>query len=144
MKVNVGIKRVGARYQLAGCIMAFFIFTGNLFVSSQAQNVNEQSSGVTQLYNMVKAGEVLLIDVRTLGEFAQGHLEGAILIEYQDIARDIMKYTDDPDMPIALYCRSGQRSGVAQAWLQRMGFENSLNIGGYESLKMAGFPDQKP
>ncbi len=37
---------------------------------------------------------MIIIDVRTPEEYAQGHLEGAILIEYPYILRDINRYVD--------------------------------------------------
>jgi len=74
------------------------------------------------------------IDVRTADEFNAGHLEGAAHIPYEEIAARISEVTSDRDATIHLYCRSGNRSGIAQQILQAMGFTNAVNEGGYEML----------
>lgn len=74
------------------------------------------------------------IDVRTADEFNIGHLEGATHIPYEEIAARISEITTDKDATIHLYCRSGNRSGIAQQTLQMMGFKNTVNEGGYEDI----------
>lgn len=74
------------------------------------------------------------IDVRTAGEFNSGHLEGATHIPYEDIGTRICEVTSDKNAIIHLYCRSGNRSGIAQQILQSIGFKNAVNEGGYETL----------
>lgn len=74
------------------------------------------------------------IDVRTAEEFNAGHLEGAIHIPYEEIAARISEVTTDKDATIRLYCRSGNRSGIAQQTLQSIGFTEVTNEGGYEDL----------
>ena len=68
-----------------------------------------------------------VIDVRTEAEWNTGHLEGAFLIEWQDIlelSSDIPK-----DEEIYLYCRSGNRSGKATKILLDAGYINAKNAG---------------
>ncbi|WP_170941701.1 MULTISPECIES: rhodanese-like domain-containing protein [Cellvibrio] len=74
------------------------------------------------------------IDVRTTEEFNAGHIEGAAHIPYEEIAARISEITTDKNATIHLYCRSGNRSGIAQQTLQAMGFKNAINEGGYEAL----------
>lgn len=74
------------------------------------------------------------IDVRTLDEFNAGHIEGATHIPYEEIALRIGEVTTDKNTVIHLYCRSGNRSGIAQQMLLAMGFNNAVNEGGYEGL----------
>lgn len=76
----------------------------------------------------------LWIDVRTTDEFNAGHIEGAVHIPYEEIAARISEVTIDKDAIIHLYCRSGNRSGIAQQTLQAMGFKNAVNEGGYDAL----------
>lgn len=77
----------------------------------------------------------ILIDVRTVGEFNAGHLPDAINIDYQVIRENIENYYPDKSSPIKVYCRSGNRSGIAKATLELMGYTNVENIGGYEMLR---------
>lgn len=74
------------------------------------------------------------IDVRTADEFQSGHIEGAAHIPYEEIGARISEVTNDKNSTIHLYCRSGNRSGIAQQILQSMGFHNAVNEGGYEAL----------
>lgn len=86
---------------------------------------------------------MIIIDVRTPEEYAQGHLEGAILIEYPYILRDINRYVDSIHTPIGLYCAAGIRSGIAEHLLKEHGFTETQNLGGYLSLKEI-FPFVEP
>lgn len=74
------------------------------------------------------------IDVRTSDEFNAGHIEGAVHIPYEEIALRIGEVTSDKGAKLHLYCRSGNRSGIAQQTLQAMGFTNTINEGGYEAI----------
>ena len=74
------------------------------------------------------------IDVRTLDEFNAGHIAGATHIPYEEISLRIGQVTTDKNAVIHLYCRSGNRSGIAQQTLLAMGFSNAVNEGGYEAL----------
>jgi|GEM_PF-6862097 len=75
-----------------------------------------------------------VIDVRTEGEWKAGHIQGAILIPYNQIMSRIGAVTKDKSAPIALYCRSGRRSGIALKALKELGYVNVENLG---SLKEA-------
>lgn len=74
------------------------------------------------------------IDVRTADEFNAGHINGAAHIPYEEIASRISEVTTDKHSVIHLYCRSGNRSGIAQQTLLTLGFSNAINEGGYEDL----------
>lgn len=78
---------------------------------------------------MEKDGTVLL-DVRTPAEYAEGHLKGATLINFEspDFAQKIEKL--DRSATYALYCRTGRRSGLAVQQMQAAGFTNVLDLAG--------------
>ena len=79
----------------------------------------------------------LLIDVRTEGEFRSGHLEGALNIPYEKVDALVAAIGSDKARPVALYCRSGRRSGIATTSLAARGYTNVVNIGSYTALKAA-------
>lgn len=95
------------------------------------------SSGANDLYeeawHKIRNG-ALLVDVRTPEEFSTGHLAGAINIPYQDIVDGLEQRKIALDTDIVLYCRSGNRSGMAQEALVAQGYKNTFNAGGYEQL----------
>lgn len=72
----------------------------------------------------------ILIDVRTLEEYNEGHLDGAINIPYDVIENTIDNYTDiKKDTNIVIYCRSGNRSKKAYETLKELGFTNIYDLG---------------
>ena len=83
----------------------------------------------------------ILIDVRTPEEFAQGHLDGALLLDLTggDFANALPGL--DPDAEYLVYCRSGNRSGQAIALMQQRGITNTTNLGSVEQASAAtGIP----
>jgi len=82
----------------------------------------------------------LLVDVRTPAEYAAGHAPGAVLIPLDQIERR-MGELGAKERPIALICRSGNRSGQAQSILERAGFTSTVNVaGGMNEWARAGLP----
>lgn len=85
-----------------------------------------------------------VLDVRTPSEYGSGHLRGALNVDVMSpdfgkrvealVARGTLK----KDATVYLYCRSGNRSGQAEGVLRRMGFSETVNIGGIGALKAAG------
>ncbi len=71
-----------------------------------------------------------LIDVRTPGEFAEGHLENAVNINVNsnDFAAQVEKL--DKEQPVYIYCKSGGRSGNAGKQLEAMGFKTIYDLKG--------------
>lgn len=81
------------------------------------------------LLTKLKAGEQLLVvDVRTAEEFAQGHVPGAQLVDLQTIEQGITKYAKNQEL--YLICRSGNRSAQAYTLLQGMGYTKLHNVTG--------------
>lgn len=103
-----------------------------LLLFSACSGASEQQ----QAWQHIRAG-ALLIDVRTPQEFASGHLNGAINIPHDQIAARIGEVNQDKGDSIVLYCRSGNRSGIATNTLASMGYTKVINGGGYEAMKSA-------
>lgn len=72
----------------------------------------------------------IIIDARTDSEFAEGHIEGAILIPEYEIAERAGKELPDKDTLILVYCRSGRRSKIASDELVKLGYTNVKEFGG--------------
>ncbi len=85
--------------------------------------------------------ELVVLDVRADHEFADGHLDGAIMIDaLQDDFADKLGELD-PGVPYLLYCRSGARSGKAAAMMSELGFTDVADIdGGFLAWSDAGLP----
>lgn len=72
----------------------------------------------------------VIIDARTEEEFADGHIEGAILIPEYEIADRAADELPDKDQLILVYCRSGRRSKIASQALADLGYTNVKEFGG--------------
>ena len=110
-----------------------FKFTLLVFLTVTAFGCNNKklSKTVTQFgeINVITPGDFkeksqgqTVIDIRTPKEFAEGHLEGAVNIDYFDnsFLEQISKL--DKNQPIFLYCRSGSRSSSARKKIANKGF----------------------
>ena len=84
--------------------------------------------------------EYIIIDARTEEEFAEGHIENAILIPEYEIKDRAEKELPNKDALILVYCRSGRRSKIASEELVKLGYTNVKEFGGiidwlYEVVK---------
>ena len=84
----------------------------------------------TQFAEQIKAIGTQILDVRTPAEFAEGHLANAINIDFYSESFDQHLSQLDKNKNYALYCRSGQRSGMAAEQMKQMGFSNVCNLSG--------------
>jgi phage shock protein E len=83
----------------------------------------------------------IIIDVRTPGEFASGHLDGALNIDVQspDFVAQVSQL--DPTQSYFIYCRTGNRSGQAISQMATMGFSDMINGGGVQqATDYSGIP----
>ena len=109
-----------------------------------------QNDGNNATYEQITAEEAktimdtetdyIIIDARTDEEFAEGHIENAILIPEYEIANRAEKELPDKDKLILVYCRSGRRSKIASEELVKLGYTNVKEFGGiidwpYETVK---------
>lgn len=85
------------------------------------------------LNDIITDKDTVFVDVRTPQEFASGHVDAAINIPLDQLMHRLDAFKDFTG-PIVLYCRSGNRSGMAQLLLQAQGFRNLYNGGGLDDL----------
>ena len=76
-----------------------------------------------ELVSLINAKGVTLVDVREPGEYAYGHIDGAINVPLSAFNPSRIP----TGKPIVLYCASGARSAHAQSMLIGAGFENVRN-----------------
>ena len=82
---------------------------------------------------LVKDGAVIL-DVRSKGEYAGGHIKGSINISVDQLKGNLNRLADK-QKPIITCCASGMRSASAKGILGAAGFENVHNGGSWYNLK---------
>ena len=84
--------------------------------------------------------DYVIIDARTEEEFAEGHIENAMLIPEYEISERAERELPDKEQLILVYCRSGRRSKIASEELVNLGYTNVKEFGGiidwpYETVK---------
>lgn len=104
--------------------------------SDQAASADLDAAAFGEL---VARDGVVVLDVRTPGEYAEGHLPGAVNIDVEaaDFGARIAEL--DPDATYAVYCRSGNRSAVALERMREAGFTDASHLlGGIGAWTAAG------
>lgn len=82
--------------------------------------------------------KVVLVDVRTPEEYADGHLDNATNINWFDADFADQFKAIDKDKTIYVYCKLGGRSAKAQEKLRSLGYQHVVNLeGGYDAWKKA-------
>ncbi len=79
---------------------------------------------------MESESNYIILDVRTPGEFAAGHIPGAINVPNESIAEQEPSKLPDKNQLILVYCRSGSRSKRASEKLAKIGYTNIVEFGG--------------
>ena len=72
----------------------------------------------------------VILDVRTVEEFQEKHIPGAINVPNEEIGTDSIEELPDKEQLILVYCRSGNRSKEASAKLTKLGYTNIVEFGG--------------
>ena len=78
------------------------------------------------------ADGAFLVDVRTPGEFAQGHVQGSVNIPLNTVGAQLNKFQNKKH--IIVFCQSGMRSSQAKSILTQNGIVNVTNGGGWQSV----------
>lgn len=84
-----------------------------------------------------------VLDVRTDGEWAGGHVAGAVHADVMGGDFDQAVAGLDRQRPVYVYCASGTRSGRAAKKLEAMGFAEVVNAGGFGQLAAAGVETER-
>ena len=72
----------------------------------------------------------LILDVRSVEEFYQGHIPGAINISYELLPEN-QQLNAYKEQDIVIYCRSGRRAQIASQVLQEKGFKQLISLNGH-------------
>jgi phage shock protein E len=105
-------------------LLVALIFTGQVFGMGSSSFSAES----------IKA---IILDVRTEAEWQSGHLEGAVLIPYDQIGKKIGAVVKDKSQRIYLYCRTGRRSKIAKDALVKLGYKDVINLETLEKASVA-------
>ena len=112
-----------------------------LLIAGCSSSSSATDLSVTEFSSKITESGVVTLDVRTPGEFAEGYIEGARLIDFQSGNFENEIATLDKNATYAVYCRSGNRSGQAVKVMKDAGFSKVFNMnGGVIEWANAGLP----
>ena len=96
------------------------------------KNLTYQSVSMEEgLKIMSESSDYILLDVRSLDEFASGHIPGAVLYPHDNISEQTCEtILPNKEQRIFVYCRSGRRSKIAAQKLIDLKYANIIEIGG--------------
>jgi phage shock protein E len=73
---------------------------------------------------------LVVLDVRTPGEYTEGHIPGAINIPHDQLAKRVEELANARDSDVVVYCRAGPRATEAIGVLQKQGFKRVYHLAG--------------
>ena len=83
----------------------------------------------------------LILDVRTPGEYSEGHVPNAINISHNELASRLSELHSPNDRPIVVYCKVGSRARMAAKVLEGAGYTDLYHLSGdMDGWKAAGLP----
>jgi len=95
-------------------------------VADYANNIPEgwMSIGDTTAFKDALGAGALAIDVREVGEYEEGHIEGAVNIPLRTLTQNLDKIPTDRQ--VLVYCKSGYRAALGTSSLRLLGYDNVL------------------
>ena len=92
-----------------------------------AATISEDALGARQA---ARDATLVVLDVRTPEEYADGHVPGAINIPHDQVEPRLAELASARDKDVVVYCRSGKRAALALGVLQKSGFTKLLHLEG--------------
>ena len=84
----------------------------------------------TAAIRLMNNDDAVVVDVRETADFNKGHIKNAKNIPMSALKQELDSVATGKDMPVLMYCRSGNISGKACRLLKRSGFTNVHNLAG--------------
>ena len=106
------------------------VITSLLLAGCSTTTTGATNMNVSEFSKKITESGLVILDVRTPGEFAEGFIEGAQNIDFQSGNFENEIAVLDKNVTYAVYCRSGNRSGQAAKIMHDAGFHNVYNLDG--------------
>ncbi|PKN43154.1 MAG: rhodanese-like domain-containing protein [Deltaproteobacteria bacterium HGW-Deltaproteobacteria-18] len=130
---------MGVKFAFLAAFWILLVFSAGC--RTQDERLLEPTAALELMRSNRNNAAFVILDVRTSGEFRQGYIEGAVLLDYH--AADFRERFAELDRSatILMYCRSGNRSSHALRMADELGFERVYDLrGGILAWKEAGLP----
>ena len=109
-------------------VLLTFMITGLMAIKARiGRKGTEEFAALIQQYSSTET-EFVLLEVCTLVEFQQGHIEGASHLDFygKGFKAELCKLQED--LSFLIYCRSGNRSGQSLRVMQELDFNNVQDL----------------
>jgi len=106
------------------------VVSATLFLTSCSSDSSAQKVSPKEFSEVISDPSVVILDVRTPQEFAEGHLANAINIDFQSGNFEQEIASLDKSKTYAVYCRSSNRSGEAVKVMADAGFTRMYDMDG--------------
>ena len=119
--------------RLSTILLSMLLLTGCVAGNSTVQSSEGRYIQITQQEAkslMDSDLSVVILDVRTMEEYQQGHIPNAILLPDYEVSERAQEVIPDKDSIVLVYCRSGRRSLGAAQTLAEMGYTDVREFGG--------------
>lgn len=107
-----------------------FLISSSLSSIIFSQTAEYKKISPQEAYTFMQTTNAIILDVRTLQEYQDGHIQNAILIPNESINSKTISTLPNKDSLILVYCRSGSRSAESAKKLIKLGYTNVLDFGG--------------
>ena len=120
-------------------IVLIIIIVGGfaLVIEKKENSIDNKEESVIKYVSMDEIVQIMnensnyiILDVRTMQEYNEGHIPNAICIPNETISEDIINKLPNKEQLILIYCRSGNRSKQAAQKLKNLGYTNLIEFGG--------------
>lgn len=133
MKSINTVQKIKAVLMIAPLILAISACSTS---SKSIVNENAEAFAAT-----IQNSGVVVLDVRTSGEFESGHIANSVNIDVEAGSFENEIANLDKNAQYAVYCHSGRRSGIAAELMEKNGFKEIHNLkDGIISWQAAGYP----
>lgn len=130
--INI-VQRIKAVLMIAPLLLAISACS-----TSSKSIVNENAGAFAAT---IQNSGVVVLDVRTSGEFESGHIANSVNIDVEAGSFENEIANLDKNAQYAVYCHSGRRSGIAAELMEKNGFKEIHNLkDGIISWQAAGYP----
>lgn len=124
------------------CALLFLLFGGQAFAKGVPACNIEVGDAAAMIHN--QPADLIILDVRTPAEYAQGHIPGAKNMDFFSGNFDKQANSLPRDKTIMIYCSTGRRSAGALEILNEAGFPKILHMHqGMEAWERAGMPQER-
>lgn len=124
---------------LGSTVKIILVLFLTVIVAASTVTAAMQNITANDVQKIKKTSDIYLLDVRTLGEFAQKRIKGAHLIPIDQVQTRIKEIPKDRH--IVVYCETGVRSAMVGRYLDSLGYKNVSNLAqGIMGWQLRGYP----